>query len=167
MDDALNPSITNPKQRRFLLSFAETGNVVESARLAGIQRRTHYRWLESDPEYAREFDRAKRQGGDIVESELYRRAVQGVRELELHKGKPVRDPETGGFLYKIKYSDALLVVLLRALIPEKYRDNHPQVPEDDGVRIAGRKRADVIREEIEARQKALEMIVAAEGQQKN
>ncbi len=158
MNDTDIPAVTHPKKLRFLASFASTGNVVESARHAGIQRRTHYRWRDSDPDYAREFDLAKRQSLDIVESELYRRAVGGIRELVLYRGKPVRDPETNGFLYRHKYSDALLVVLLKALAPEKYRESHIPPVEDDGVRIAGRSREEVIREEIAARQNALEML---------
>lgn len=153
--------IKHPKQRAFLSVYAETSNIVKAARSAQINRGTHYHWLDSDPDYARAFDMARRQSGDILESEAMRRAVEGTEEYVLHQGQPVRDPDNPGqFLKKRRYSDFLLFKMMQAAIPEKYRENFvPQgADEDDGVRVAGRSRMDVIREEIAARQAALEML---------
>ena len=87
-----------------------------------------------------------------------RRAVEGTHEFVLHDGKPVRHPETGEYIVRSRFSDTLLIFLLKGLMPERYRDSYVPPVQDDGVRVAGRKRVDVIREEIEARQKALDML---------
>lgn len=142
----------------FLAAYQQTGNVVHAARIAKVDRCQHYRWLDTDPDYARRFDESRRQAADILESEALRRAVVGVQELVLHQGQPVRDPETGKYLYRHRFSDVLLIFLLKGLLPEKYRDQFVPHGDDDGVRIAGRERAEVIREEIAARQRALDML---------
>ena len=144
---------------KFLAAYQQTGNVVAAARVAKIDRQQHYRWLDSDPDYARRFDESRRQAADILESEAIRRAVSGCKELVLHGGKPIRDPETGEYLFRHKYSDVLLIFLLKGLLPEKYRDSFvPQAGDDDGVRIAGRGREAVIEEEIASRQSALDLL---------
>jgi hypothetical protein len=143
----------------FLAAYRETGNVVHAARAAKVKRTQHYHWLDSDPEYARQFDESRRQAADILESEAIRRAVAGTKEMVFVGGKPFRDPETGDYLYRYKYSDTLLIFLLKGLLPEKYRDSFiPATGDDDGVRIAGRGREAVIEEEIAARQNVLDML---------
>ena len=145
-------------QAKFLAAYQRSGNIVRAARIAGIQRKQHYRWLDSDPEYSRRFDESRREAADILESEAMRRAVDGTQEPVLYNGKPVKHPETGENLYRHKYSDTLLIFLLKGLMPEKYRDSFVPTGDDDGVRIAGRDREEIIREEIEARQRALDML---------
>lgn len=156
--------IRHPKQRKFLAVYAETANVVRSARAAKIHRSLHYLWLDKDPEYARAFKEAEKQAIDIVESAIVRRAIEGTRRMILYKGEPVKDPETGEPMYELKYSDYLLIQLAKALAPEKYRESFvPAGADDDGSRIAGRDRRTVIAEEVAARQRVLEMIDQPSG----
>ncbi|MCH7474353.1 MAG: hypothetical protein IIA27_06745 [Gemmatimonadetes bacterium] len=83
--------------------------------VAGVGRSSHYRWLEKDPEYREAFELAKEDAADILEAEAYRRAVEGVEKpVGWYKGKP------GGTVRE--YSDILLIFLLKALRPEKYRE---------------------------------------------
>ena len=105
----------NPHQRAFLAAFRETGNVRLACEVAKVGRSSHYRWLDKDPEYREAFELAKEDAADILEAEAYRRAVEGVEKpVGWYKGKP------GGTVRE--YSDILLIFLLKALRPEKYRE---------------------------------------------
>ncbi len=107
--------IAHPQQRAFLAAFRETGNVRLTCEVAGVGRNSHYRWLEKDSEYREAFELAKEDAADILEAEAYRRAVEGVEKpVGWYKGKP------GGTVRE--YSDILLIFLLKALRPEKYRE---------------------------------------------
>lgn len=101
-------------KRRFLASIALTGNVGISAAQIGIHRATHYVWLKEDPDYAAAFAAAMEDAADHLEAEARRRAVEGWIEPVFYRGK-----EVGGVR---KYSDTLLIGLLKGARPEKYRD---------------------------------------------
>jgi hypothetical protein len=159
-DTALN-TIEHPKKRAFLRVYAATCSIIKSSRAAKVSRGSHYHWLDTDPDYARAFNASRRQSVDVLEAEAMRRALEGVDEYVMHAGKPIRDPETGEWMKKRRFSDFLLFKLLQAVAPEKYRDNHMAIDEGDGIRVAGRKREDVIREDIAARQHALDMLMAS------
>lgn len=167
-DEFVDPidELDHPKQRAFLAVYQECCSVIKAARASKIPRSQHYYWRDNHPAYARAFESAKRQAADILESAALERAVVGEPHYLYQNGKPVLD-KNGDHAVEYKKSDQLLICLLKATLPEKYRDNYQAPVEDDGVRIAGRNRADVIREEIEARQKALDMIVTAEKQRVN
>ena len=67
--------VAHRKKAAFLKAFQEVGVVSYAARAAKIGRRTHYDWLESDPEYARKVEDAKDEAADALEVELFRRAL--------------------------------------------------------------------------------------------
>ena len=99
----------------FLAAFAECGNIRESAEVAGIGRRTHYTWLETDVDYAAAFAEAQENAVEALEAEARRRAVEGVEEpVGWYKGV------AGGSVRR--YSDNLLMFLLKGLQPDKYRE---------------------------------------------
>lgn len=103
------------KKKAFLAAFRETGNVRQACDAADVARSSHYRWLDQDPEYREAFDLAREDAADILEAEAKRRAVDGVEELTgWYKG------EAGGVVRK--YSDTLLIFLLKGLRPEVYRE---------------------------------------------
>lgn len=106
------------KKRKFLAAVAEVGNITEAARLAEIDRCDHYRWLKRDPKYPAMFEEAMDQAADLMEAEARRRAVQGVDEPVFYKGA-----ECGTIR---RYSDTLLMFLLKGARPEKFRDNVKQ-----------------------------------------
>ena len=115
MTDSPFPRIVDPKQRAFLAAFRETGNVRVACEVAKVGRSSHYRWLEMHPAYREAFDLAKECAGDMLEDEAFRRAVEGVEEpVGWYKG------QAGGMVRK--YSDVLLIFLLKSLRPEKYRE---------------------------------------------
>jgi hypothetical protein len=109
-------------QRAFLAAFARCGHIGKAATAAKVDRRSHYYWLNDDAEYAAAFLEAKEAALEILEKEAVRRAVQGLRRYKFHRGEPILDPKTKKPYYELEYSDVLLIFLLKALNPGKYRD---------------------------------------------
>ena len=110
--------VRHRQRRAFLWAFSQTGQIRESARIAGCDRDSHYHWLK-DEAYAEAFKLATIMAGNSFEDEVYRRAFSGDERLVFHKGKKVGS-------YKI-YSDLLAIFALKGIFPEKYRDNQPGV----------------------------------------
>jgi len=105
---------SHPKKRAFLAAYSETGNIRLACQAAQIGRSSHYRWLD-DPDYAEEFEQAKKDAVDVLEAEARRRAVEGWEEpVGWYKG------EAGGTVRR--YSDTLLIFLLKGAAPQKYRE---------------------------------------------
>ena len=115
--------ITRPKKRAFLAAYAEVGNVSQAAKIAGIDRQTHYDWKRNDPDYAEAFQHAEEMAADRLEQEARRRAVEGVPEPVFYQGRQVGTVR--------KYSDSLLMFLLKGAKPEKYMERVDQ-------RVSGR-----------------------------
>ena len=109
-------AVTHVKKRALLEGYAEVGTVKGAAELAGVSRRAHYHWMKADPDYAAAFAEAQEQAADAIEAELVRRAVHGVEEPVHYRGQRVDMVR--------KYSDVLLIFLLKGLRPAKYRDNY-------------------------------------------
>lgn len=115
-EDRLFPHIEHEKKRAFLVAFSQTGNVTKSTEIVGIDRTTPYSdpWKEDD-EFQQAWTEARRMAGDILEDEAIRRAVEGVEEpVGWYKGEP------GGTVRK--YSDTLLIFLMKGARPDKYVD---------------------------------------------
>jgi hypothetical protein len=102
------------KQAAFLTAYSACGNITEAARRAGLHRRRVYDWQEHDVPFSLAFNIAKEMAGDELEAEAWRRAVEGWDEPVYQNGK------LAGYIRK--KSDALLVLLLKAAKPEKYRE---------------------------------------------
>jgi hypothetical protein len=122
--------VEQAKRDAFLAAFAQTGVVLTAAELAGIGRRTHYNWLDEDPEYEARFRDAEEAAADLLEKEARRRAIDGTL-------KPVYQ---GGILvgHIQEYSDTLLTFLLsgrRKTVFSKRSeitgaDGEPLIPQD-------------------------------------
>jgi hypothetical protein len=83
--------------RKFMQTYARTGNLHAAARSARFSLVAHYRMLEADSEYRKAFEAAQQQLADLLEAEAFRRALAG--------------------------SDELLAFLLRSWLPERYREH--------------------------------------------
>jgi hypothetical protein len=102
-------------KKKFLEDFAKTGNVTESCSNVGLRRRaTVYDWQEQDDEFATAYRESEIMATEALETEARIRATDGTL-------KPVYQ---GGVLvgYIPEKSDTLLIFLLKARAPEKYRD---------------------------------------------
>ncbi len=123
------------KKRRFLERFAETGSISTASSHAGVSRRTHLKWKAKDKSFSIAWEEALGIAVDLMEYEARRRALHGTLEPVYYAGKPV------GAIRR--YSDSLLMFLLKAMKPEKYRDNYdrfqwgppPSDPEETRKRL--------------------------------
>jgi hypothetical protein len=116
----LDTAIHQPeRQRRFLAAFAASGSVGRASRWARIHRQSHYFWLAADPSYPTRFRQAETQAARTLEDEAVRRAYEGLRKPVWYKGKIVG--------YETEYSDTLLLAVLKANNPDKFRDRVEQI----------------------------------------
>jgi len=88
--------ITTDWRDGFLAALRNSANVRAACQKVGIDRRTAYRQRERDAEFAAQWDEAIQDACDILEAEAWTRARGG--------------------------SDLLLIFLLKAHRPEKYRE---------------------------------------------
>lgn len=108
------------RKAAFLVAFKEVGNITHAAKLAGVSRRSHFQWLKNDPQYCIDYGEAQQEALENLEAEAYRRAVQGVVEPVYGSGGTgVGTVQVGQIR---KYSDVLLIFMLKGANPEKYRD---------------------------------------------
>lgn len=110
------PDIHHPKKRAFLASFAECGNRTQAAEDAEIDRSLLYKepWRE-DEAFQDAMRVAEQMAADRLEAEARRRAVEGVKEPRF-----TGTGEVAGHV--VKYSDTLLIFLLKGARPRKYAD---------------------------------------------
>jgi hypothetical protein len=109
------PEIRHPKKRAFLSTYAKIGIIGIAAAAAGIDRRTHSNWQKNDEAFASAFETAREMACDRMEQEAWRRAMQGTEKPVFYKGD-----ECGRIR---EYSDTLLIFMLKANRPHKFRDN--------------------------------------------
>lgn len=103
-------------RKRFLEEYASCGSITASARVAGMgSAASHYEWLKSVPGYPEAFAEAHQKSIEVLEVEARRRAHEGYLEPVFYKGVQVGTVR--------KFSDNLLMFLLRAAVPHKYREN--------------------------------------------
>lgn len=118
----------------FLDVFAKTGNQTEALKLSGMRRADLLAKKRDDPDFAEAFNEALAISNDALEAEARRRAVEGVEELVIQSGSPVYHLDAKGNILcdelgepipikKKVYSDKLLETMLKANMPEKYREN--------------------------------------------
>jgi len=100
---------------KFLEMYRETGNVSRSARFAGISREHIYHYRKDNEAFRAEMAEAEAEALEALEFEAYRRAAVGVDKPVYYKG------EQCGVIRE--YSDTLLIFLLKARAPHKYREN--------------------------------------------
>ncbi|SFW16265.1 hypothetical protein [Chitinophaga sancti] len=105
-------------QQDALAAYEACGNITEACKKSKIARRTFYNWLdESKPDnkyFIDGFKAVSKMAIGVLEDEANRRAVKGVKKGIYYKGKRVA--------WVQEYSDTLLIVLLKAHAPEKYKD---------------------------------------------
>jgi AcrR family transcriptional regulator len=118
--------ITPDEWDRFFVKLADRCNVSEACAASGVARTTVYAYERGEvaegidhKAWLARFEDAKRQAADKLESEAFRRAVDGVDEPLI--GRVGKDQD--GVITTVKrYSDTLLNLLLRANRPDKFRD---------------------------------------------
>jgi hypothetical protein len=105
---------TAKKREAFLAALEKTANVSRACQTARIPRRSVYDWREADEEFAKAWEEALERGTDALEDEAIRRAHQGVLKPVYQGGKKVGTIR--------EYSDTLLIFMLKARRPEKFKE---------------------------------------------
>ncbi|MEM0915919.1 MAG: hypothetical protein AAGK09_15090 [Planctomycetota bacterium] len=113
------------KQRAFLAAFATCGVIKQASEAASCDASNHRRWIRESDEYAKAFADAKLEANDALESEARRRAVAGWDEPVFHNGEKCGT--------KRRYSDAMLIFLMKGAMPEKYSDRVVQTQKQEGT----------------------------------
>ena len=99
----------------FLAVLAQTGNVSAAAAKAGVSRQYAYERRAADPELRAAWDEAIDVATDALEKEARRRALEGCERPVFYQGH-----ECGRIR---EYSDTLMIFLLKAHRPAKFREN--------------------------------------------
>jgi len=108
---------------KFFEVVRKFGNVRAACREAGISSARVYNLRdpnhsEFDPEFKRKWDEAKTEAIEKMEAEGWRRAVEGCQRGVYYKGGRVDSIR--------EYSDTLLIFMLKAHKPDKYRETIKQ-----------------------------------------
>lgn len=106
--------VTPEKRAKFLSILAECGNVTRAAEESECGRIMLYKIKSQDEEFSAAWEEAAEIGAARLEDEARRRAVEGWQEPVWYQGDQVGTVR--------KYSDTLLICLLKAHHPEKYAD---------------------------------------------
>ena len=85
------------KKPAVLSAFKKCASVTKACEIADISRSSFYEWLKEDPEFKAAYEAAREEAVQVLEDEAIRRATIGG-------------------------SDTLLIFLLKAARPQKYRD---------------------------------------------
>lgn len=116
---------TLAKQTLFCEGYTKKGTLTGAAKYAGIAVANHFRWLDVDPDYPKRFEVAKLTAQELLVEEGRRRALEGVEEpTGWYKGEP------GGFVKR--YSDSLLIFLIKGAFPDIYKDRHEHTGKNGG-----------------------------------
>lgn len=113
---------TTPRARdAFIEALGRGMTITAAAQLANLGRSTVYALRASDEAFSAMWDDALEAGTDRLEDEAFRRAHDGVEEPLVSGGKQVVDAEGRPIVLR-RYSDNLLVTLLKARRPERFKD---------------------------------------------
>ncbi|MBF0185326.1 MAG: hypothetical protein HQM06_13200 [Magnetococcales bacterium] len=105
-----SPAITARRKQIFLETLATCGVVRRAAEVSGTTRKSLYTYRTSDPDFAEAWDIALQDFADRLEEAAHSRAVDGYEEPVFQGGQQVGTVR--------KYSDSLLLAMLRARRPE-------------------------------------------------
>lgn len=98
----------------FLSTLRETGIIARAIEACGMSRQTVYNHYNSDDLFHDQWEKAIVDAAGLLEDEAWRRAHEGVNEPIIQNGQII------GF--QRKYSDTLLIFLLKHIKPEKFGD---------------------------------------------
>lgn len=125
-DDGFKPQkFTLERQKDFILTLAETGNVSQAAKAAGISRRAAYDAKKASDRFKQLWEEAEQISYDRLVEEARNWATEGKVTYRKY------DEETGEVVEeRIDYSESILIRLLEARRPEEFNS-------DDGNELSG------------------------------
>jgi hypothetical protein len=108
------------RQELFLSELAKTGNLSLACHASEMTRRQVGALRKVDEDFGQAYLEAMDDAVDRLEAEAWRRALDGIEQKLFQAGKLVVDPETNQPIILRRYSDPLLVMLLKGSRPDKY-----------------------------------------------
>lgn len=114
------PRPTGDLYELFFRELSRTCNVTGSAAAIGVSRQHVHHLRRKKPEFAKRWEAALQEATDALEAEARRRAMEGYQKPVFFQGKQVGSEPV--------YSDALLITLLKAHRPEKFREKAMDLP---------------------------------------
>jgi hypothetical protein len=123
-------------ERTFLKELVRLGNVTAACDAADVGRATVYEHADRHPDFKEAWQEALEAAADLLELEARRRAHDGIDEPVIYQGElcgawvdgqgnAVAKDTPGARLIPLtvkKYSDSLLMFLLKAHRPDKFRE---------------------------------------------
>ena len=128
----------------FLETLASTGNVSSAIAAADVSRWFVYEERKRDADFAADWDRALEDAADTLEFEARRRAVDGWDEPVY--GSLGQGHGSGQIGTVRKYSDTLLIFLMKGANPSKYRETTKNI----NVNLTPEQAASMTDEELDA-----------------
>lgn len=132
----------SPKQKKFLKAYRECGVIKYACQIARIHRSTFYEWRDNNENFKACLLYAQDDAHDVLEYSAREQAVIGIFEPLVSAGQPVYEQipvldddgkpvldsrdrpvyKRGKLLTKRVLAPSLLQTLLKANLPEKYKD---------------------------------------------
>lgn len=106
--------LTREKRDEFLRLYPKTRSVGKAAQKIGVSRQALYLARENDRDFDEQWKEITENLKEDLEVEAYRRAHTGCNRPIFYKGEKVGSVK--------EYSDTLLIFLLKAMDPQKYRE---------------------------------------------
>ncbi len=108
-------SALDTRKAKWLEAFDREGTVFTACKESGVARSTVYNWRQQDEAFAIAWHDVEEATTERMEREAFRRSVEGVKRDIYHQGQVVGQER--------QFSDVLLIFMLKARRPERYRDN--------------------------------------------
>lgn len=108
-------AMTPKKRAAFLAALEETATVLHACKQIGVSRTCVYNLRQRDEDFALAWADVEERVVERMEREALRRGVDGVERDVYYKGQIVGQER--------QFSDTLLIFMLKAARPEKYREN--------------------------------------------
>lgn len=140
------------KQQRFLRAYRDVGIIKAACKAAGIDRSTYYDWRDHDEDFKKHLPDARDEANETLEYAAYAQAVLGVESPVVSMGRlvyeeiPAKNEDgspkldkhgeqayiRGKLVTERKYAPSLLITLLKANMPEKYKERLEHTGKDGG-----------------------------------
>lgn len=124
------PRLTGDLYALFFEQLAKTCNVTMSAKAIGVSRQHVHHKRRTNKEFAKRWEDAIEQATDALEHAARGRAMDGYQRPVYQRGELVG--------HETCYSDALMITLLKAHRPEKFREKGLELPPGSEIVIAMR-----------------------------
>ena len=122
------PALSGELYALFFETLAKTCNVTQSAATVGVSRQHVNHLRRTRPEFAKDWDNAMQEATDALEHAARGRAMDGYQRPVYQRGELVG--------YEPCYSDQLMITLLKAHRPEKFRDKGFDLPPGSEIVIS-------------------------------